>query len=117
MFGHHVRSLTATALFSAMLTATPFAADATETPSVAVHASDLNLATDAGRTVLQNRIALAVEKVCDPVHGRTPWEIKAYSACRKTARTSAASQFDAMVANTQTGKKVAAERNPAASVQ
>src|SRR5258706_177526 len=68
MFDHHARSITTAALLSAVLATIPFTARA-ETPSVVVHASDLNLATNAGRTVLQNRIALAVEKVCDPVHG------------------------------------------------
>ncbi|HKB97116.1 MAG TPA: UrcA family protein [Rhizomicrobium sp.] len=114
MFDHHARSITTAALLSAVLATIPFTARA-ETPSVVVHASDLNLATNAGRTVLQNRIALAVEKVCDPVHGRTPWETRAYTACRKTARASAASQFDVMLANF--GKKVAVESTTAASAR
>ena len=115
MFNRYGRSIAAAALLSAALAAIPLAAGAAEAPSVAVHASDLNLTTNAGRTVLQNRIALAVEKVCDPVHGRTPWEIRAYTACRKTARASATSQFDAMVAST--GRKVAVESPTAASAQ
>ena len=115
MFDHHGRSITSAALLSAVLAAIPLTAGADETRSVVVYASDLNLASNAGRTVLQNRIALAVEKVCDPVHGRTPWEVRAYAACRKTARASAAPQFDAMVANT--GKKVAVEGSTAASAQ
>ena len=115
MFDRHGHSIASAALLSAVLAAIPLTAGADERPSVVVHASDLNLATNAGRTVLQNRIALAVEKVCDPVHGRTPWEVRAYTTCRKTARAGATSQFDAMVANT--GKKVAAEGNIAASAQ
>ena len=114
MFDHRARSIAA-ALLSAALATVPLAAGADEVPSVTVHASDLNLATNAGRSVLRNRIDLAVEKVCDPVHGRTPWEIRAYAACRKTARSSATSQFDAMVANT--GNKIAVESNTAASAR
>ena len=109
------RFLTATALLSAMLATIPVAASAGEALTVAVNASDLNLGTAAGRTVLQNRIALAVEKVCAPVHGQTPWQVEAYRTCRSTARASAAPQFDAMVANS--GNKVAGVSNAAASVQ
>jgi UrcA family protein len=122
MFDERTRSITATALLSAMLAAIPLAAGAAETPaaearSVTVPASDLNLATDAGRTVLKNRIALAVQAVCDPVYGRTPWEVKAYASCKKTARASAAPQFEAMVANAQTGGKVAVDRTIAAPAE
>ena len=109
------RSLTAAALLSAMLATIPVAASAGEALTVAVNASDLNLGTAAGRTVLQNRIALAVEKVCAPVHGLTPWEVQAYRTCRTTARASAAPQFDAMVANT--GNKIAVRGTAPASVQ
>jgi UrcA family protein len=115
MFDHHGRFITAAALLSAVFATIPLAAGADEVPSVTVNASDLNLATNAGRTVLRNRIDLAVEKVCDPVHGRTPWEIRAYATCRKTARVGAASQFDVMVANT--GKKVATEHYAASPAQ
>jgi UrcA family protein len=109
------RSLTAAALLSAMLATIPVAASAGEALTVTVSAGDLNLATNAGRTVLQNRIALAVEKVCAPVRGQTPWEVEAYRTCRTTARASAVPQFDAMVANTV--NKVAVRSTTPASVQ
>ncbi len=104
------RYLAAAASLSAIFASFPAAADAagTAAPSVAVQAGDLNLATEAGRTVLQNRVALAVNKVCAPVEGRTPWEVKAYKECRATARAGAAPQVEAMVANT--GGKVAAAK-------
>jgi UrcA family protein len=117
MFDQRTRSITATALLSAMLAAIPLAAGVAEARSVTVPARDLNLATDAGRTVLKNRIALAVQAVCDPVYGRTPWEVKAYASCKKTARASAAPQFEAMVANAQTGGKVAVDRTIAAPAE
>lgn len=104
---HPGRFMTAAALLSAMLAAAPLTAVADEAPRVMVNTSDLNLGTAAGRTVLRNRIDLAVGKVCDPVHGRTPWEVRAYATCTKTARAGATSQYEAMVANT--GKKLAAE--------
>ena len=117
MFNHYARPITAAALLCAMLAAIPLSAGAAETRSVTVPAKDLNLATDAGRTVLKNRIALAVRAVCDPAYGRTPSEVKAYASCMKTARASATPQVDAMVANAQTGGKVAADRTIAASAQ
>jgi len=49
--------------------------------------------------------------------GRTPSEVKAYAACRQTARASAAPQVDAMVASAQTGGKVAADRTIAAPAE
>lgn len=104
-------SLAAAASLCALFAAVPMtanAADAGAAPSVAVRADDLNLASNAGRTVLQNRVALAVEKVCAPVQGRTPWEVQAYRACRASARAGAAPQVEAMVANT--GGKVAAAK-------
>jgi UrcA family protein len=115
MFNHH--SIAAAALLSAMLATIPVAAGADEARSVTVKAADLNLATDAGRTVLKNRIALAVGAVCEPIYGRTPAEIKAYVSCKKTARASAAPQFDAMVASAQTGGKVAVGRAIAAPAE
>jgi UrcA family protein len=117
MSHHYARPITAAALLCAMLAAVPLSASAAEALSVNVPAKDLNLATDAGRTVLKNRIALAVQKVCDPVYGRTPSEVKAYTACRQTARASAAPQVDAMVASAQTGGKVAADRTIAAPAE
>lgn len=112
----HFRVLAAASL-CALFAAIPMAANAADAgaaPRVAVHADDLNLATKAGRTVLQNRVALAVEKVCAPVEGRTPWEVQAYRACRKNARAGAAPQVEAIVAHN--GQKVAVERGTA-SVQ
>jgi UrcA family protein len=117
MSHHYARPITAAALLCAMLAAVPLSAGATEARSVTVPAKDLNLATDAGRTVLKNRIALAVRAVCDPAYGRTPLEVKAYTACRQTARASAAPQVDAMVANAQTGGKVAADHTIAAPAE
>ena len=117
MSHHNARPITAAALLCAMLAAIPLSAGAAETRSVTVPAKDLNLATDAGRTVLKNRIALAVRAVCDPAYGRTPSEVKAYASCMKTARASATPQVDAMVANAQTGGKVAADRTVAAPAE
>jgi UrcA family protein len=110
------RFLTAAALLSAMLTAIPVAAGAAETRSVTVRSGDLNLAKDAGRTVLQQRIAHAVDVVCGP-HARTTADIQAYATCSKTARASATSQFNAMVANAQAGKKVVAGGGAATSAE
>src|SRR5437879_12032947 len=79
MFNHPAHCITAAALLSAILATIPVAAGADEARSVTVKAADLNLATNAGRTVLKDRIALAVGAVCEPVYGRTTAEIKAYA--------------------------------------
>jgi UrcA family protein len=113
MSDHKVRPLIAFALLSAMFGSIPVAAGADERPSVTVQSGDLNLAKDAGRAVLQQRIAHAVDAVCGPAHPRSTADAQAYATCSKTARASAAAQYDALVANVQTGKRIAAGRNTA----
>lgn len=118
MFNHNVHSKAAALLSAGLLfTAMPLAASAAETRTVAVPSGDLNLAKDAGRAVLQQRIAHAVKAVCGPGYARTTADIQAYATCSKQARAGATSQFDAMIANVQTGKRVAVDRNIAAPAE
>jgi UrcA family protein len=119
MFDRRTRFITAATLFSAtsMLTAFPIAAGAAEAMRMGVQTSDLNLATDAGRTVLKHRIDLAVEEVCEPARGRTISESRAYAACRKTAEASAAPQFDAAIEAAMSSRKVAVDRGNEGAVQ
>jgi UrcA family protein len=118
MSDHHFLSCAAAALISAtaLFAAVPFAA-AAETHSVAVEASDLDLASDAGQAVLRQRIGHAVDRICGSSHARSTWEEQNYADCSKAARADAASQFDAMVAAAVNGRKVATDRNAAMSVQ
>jgi UrcA family protein len=83
---------------------------AAETRTVQVQSGDLNLTKDAGRTVLQQRIAHAIDAVCGPAHARTTADAQAYATCSKTAHAGALVQYDAMVAKAQADMKVAGNR-------
>jgi UrcA family protein len=102
-----IRTPFAAAVILSLFTALPLAARAADT-SVAVHAGDLDLATDSGQAVLQHRIAHAVNTVCGMSHPRTTAEAQAYAACSASARASATAQFDTMVAAARDGQKVMA---------
>ena len=119
MLNRRIHANIAATLLSATLafTAIPFAASAADAPSATVQTGDLNLGTEAGRAVLKRRIDSAVENVCGFPSARGLTENQAYTACAKTARASAMPQYDAMVSAAQSGKKVAADRNSASSVQ
>jgi UrcA family protein len=68
-------------------------APATETPSVRVAYSDLNLASAAGAATLERRIAHAVETVCPAPVTRQLAEIQAVDACRRAAFRQIAAQL------------------------
>jgi UrcA family protein len=99
-----------------MFAAVPAIAGTAQTQSVTIRSSDLDLATDAGQAIFQQRIGRAVERVCG-VHPRTTWELEAYTNCRQTARAGAASQFDALVAAARNSRKVATDGNNAAPIR
>jgi UrcA family protein len=118
MFDRHARSSRILLSAALLLTAIPLAAGAAETRSVAVRVGDLNLDSDAGRTVLRRRIDLAVETICGDVHMRASWEARAAAiSCSNTARASAMPQFDALVAAAQSGRKVATDNGKTLSVR
>ena len=108
MFNRPRRSSTIALLAASLLFAIPMAANA-QTRSVSVSSADLNLASKAGQTALQYRIARAIDTVCGSAHGRTTAEAQAYAACSKQARAGAATQFDTVVAKAQMSTKVAAD--------
>jgi UrcA family protein len=89
---------------------------AAETRSIAVQSSDLNLAKGTDRTVLQQRIAHAVDGICGSAHARTTADIQAYATCSKAAHASAATQYDAVIAKAQMDMKVA-ERKKGTSAE
>jgi UrcA family protein len=107
MFDRHI----AIALLSAGLTfawAAPSSAApvAAETIHVSVRSSDLDLASQSGRTVLQGRIANAVARICGS-HPRTTAEAEQYENCSTAARADAASQFDTLVAAAENARQMA----------
>jgi UrcA family protein len=110
---HHV--LLAANLLCATLLLAPVASLA-ETRAVAVQSGDLNLTKDAGKAVLQQRIAHAVDRVCGPAHARSTADIQAYATCSKAARAGASPQYDAVIAKASTETKVAGAAGPVAPV-
>ena len=94
------RALPSTAILTIatlLLAANPLAA-APQAPAIAVQSGDLNLTSDAGRAVLRQRIAHAVDKVCGPTHPRTTEDAQAYAACKQTAQVNAGVQYDSIIA-------------------
>ena len=106
MFYHFARICTAALLSATLLfPAKPIAA--AETRSITVQSADLNLAKGTDRSVLQQRIAHAVDRICSPDHARTTAEVDASRTCEKIARARAAVQYEAMIARSQAGTKLA----------
>jgi UrcA family protein len=93
-----------------MLAASAGIADA-QTRSVDVHVSDLDLASDAGRTLLQQRIGHAVDNICGSPHARSTWEEQNYATCSKATRAQVQTKVDTMIAAAENARKVAGERN------
>jgi UrcA family protein len=119
MFDRHsgIALISASLMFAAIPLFTASAAAApTETHKVAVRASDLDLASESGRAMLQLRIDNAVERICG-AHPRTTWEVANYAACSKAARADAASQFDAVVTAALNNRKVASDPDKSAPVR
>ena len=110
---HHV--LSAAGLLCATLLLVPVASSA-ETRAVAVQSGDLNLTRDAGKAVLQQRIAHAVDKVCGTAHARSTADVQAYATCSKTARANATVQYEAVIAKASSETKVAGGAGASASV-
>jgi len=113
MLKHLVSS--AAALTCATLLLTPLSTMA-ETRSVGVQSADLNLNKDAGRAVLQQRIAHAIDRICGSAHARTTADVQAYATCSKTARANATDQYAALIAKAASETKVAGSNKTPASV-
>src|SRR5712671_3370309 len=107
MFTFHAFPSTAIlSIATLLLAASPLAA-APQAPAIAVHSGDLNLSSDAGRAVLRQRIAHAVDKVCGPTHPRTTDDAQAYAACKQAAQAQAGAQYDSVIAKAGSETKVA----------
>jgi UrcA family protein len=114
---NQTRFIIAAAILSAAFGAMPAMAGPADSRSVTVQSGDLNLAGHAGRAVLEQRIAHAVDAVCGSAHPRTTADVQAYAACRQTARAGATAQFSAIVAKAESGKRVAVGRSTAAPTE
>jgi UrcA family protein len=105
----HFRAITGTAILSVatlLLVASPLAA-APLAPAVAVQSGDLNLTSDAGRAILRQRIAHAVDKVCGPTHPRTTEDAQSYATCKQAAQAKAGDQYESIIAKAGSETKVA----------
>jgi UrcA family protein len=81
-----------------------------QTSKVDVRVADLDLASHAGRAVLEQRIGHAVDRICGSPHTRSTWEVQNYATCSQTARAQVQSQVDAMVAAAENARKMAGTR-------
>jgi UrcA family protein len=107
MFTFHALPNTAILSVATLLLATGSLAAAPKAPPIAIQSGDLNLTSDAGRAVLRQRIAHAVDKVCGPTHPRTTEDAQAYAACKQAAQANAGIQYDFVIAKTGSETKVA----------
>jgi UrcA family protein len=83
---------------------------AAQTRSIGIDASDLDLASNAGRAVLEQRIGHAVDNICGSSHARSTWEQVNYAACSKAARADVQTRVDSIVAAAENARKMAGTR-------
>lgn len=81
-----------------------------QTRSIGIDASDLDLASNAGRAVLQQRIGHAVDNICGSPHARSTAEQVNYASCSRAARADVQSKVDTLVAAAENARKVAGTR-------
>lgn len=111
MFLHH-HSFKIIACAALMLAAGASLAGA-QTRSIGIDTSDLDLASNAGRAVLQQRIGHAVDNICGSPHSRSTAEQVNYANCSVAARNEVQSKVDAMVAAAENARKMAGMRGTA----
>jgi UrcA family protein len=103
-----MRVLMAAAMAAAMATPALAAGDAFEQGKVRVQTADLDLSTAAGQRALDQRIEVAVTRLCGIPVFFSREEIADLDACRTEALAAAAPQIDA--ARAQLAVAVAARR-------
>jgi UrcA family protein len=77
---------------------------------VDVRVADLDLASDSGRAVLDQRIGHAVDRICGSSHARSTSEEANYMTCSKAARAEVQSKVDVLVAAAENARKMAGSR-------
>lgn len=87
-------AIAAAAAAAVALAASPAAAE-----DVAIRYTDLNLATDAGQRVLEQRIEVAARRICGVDEQATGSRLRSRDAqrCYREAKTKATRQFAALV--------------------
>ena len=91
------------AILIAAVLVTPTVSQAATTNSVRISYADLNLATSAGRTSLQGRIAFGARIVCEIEDSRELALATATRACRADAIEGARPAYEAAVAAARHG--------------
>lgn len=91
------------ALTVASMLVVPTVSQAATSTSVQVSYADLNLASDAGRNVLERRVARAVRIVCPTEDMRDFAIAHDTQACRSTATANAQPAVDAAIAAVRKG--------------
>ena len=86
--------ITTALLFGLMLASSAQAG----TERITVNSRGLDLASDAGRAVLAQRVAHAVDRICGSPHARSTAELHNYAVCSQAARADAAPQIEALIA-------------------
>lgn len=104
-----IKTIAAAFALTATIAAPAVSAQAATSSSASVSYADLNLSSEKGREVLDNRIERAVEKVC----GRTTGNIgmdKAVKDCQRTTIAAAQKSRDLAVADYDAKRFAAADR-------
>ena len=110
MFEHRFNpaaALLSAGLIAAAITFGAIAASAAESSSINVRTDDLDLASQSGRAVLDQRVTHAVDRICGSAHARSTWEEQNYASCSQAARADVAPRIDAMIAAAENARKVA----------
>ncbi|MEO7054777.1 MAG: UrcA family protein [Rhizomicrobium sp.] len=103
MFDH--RSTAAAFLLAAGVMLAPSAQ--AQTQRITVDSRNLDLASDAGRAVMAQRVTHAVDRICGSPHARSTSEQHNYAACSQAARADATPQIEALVMAAENARKVA----------
>lgn len=103
MFDH--RSTAAALLLAAGMMLAPSAQ--AQTQRITVDSRNLDLASDAGRAVMAQRVNHAVDRICGSPHARSTSELHNYVACAQAARADAAPQIEALVAAAENARRMA----------
>lgn len=90
-----------TILLAAFALAASAPAFAQETRSVEVRYGDLNIASPAGKAVLQQRIGSAIDTVCGTVDGQPLPQRADVARCRTDAHKSAMRKFNVAMARAE----------------
>jgi UrcA family protein len=101
MFTRTILAFTTAVVMSASVS------QAAEIHTASVRTSDLNLASPAGVTALDQRIAEAAKLVCGPVDIKSTRSVAQWNECHQAAVSQAKSKAEAAIAAFRDGKSMA----------